>query len=375
MRIAIVHDYFTQLGGAEKVAEEFCRMLPMADLHATVALPDRMPPGLRGVRVLTSWMQRLPRMARYYRIYFLLYPLAVKSLDLSAYDLVISSSSGYAKGIRTADDALHICYCHTPMRWVWSFDSYSARESMSSLSRTVLQLLVNMLRRWDVGASRQPDHFVANSQAVAARILRAYGRHAEIIHPPINLDRFRPSSEVGDHYLVLARLISYKRIDLAVQACTALGRKLLIIGEGPDRSRLEAMAGSTIRFLGRVSDEKVEYYASRCKALIFPGEEDFGMAPLEIAAAGRPTIAYRAGGAVETIVDGATGIFFDEQKPEALAAAIEEFERREWSPRVLRQHAEGFAVEVFQHRFQSFLNLVGASGAAVRVNQPDLRPV
>lgn len=369
MQIAVVHDYFTQMGGAEKVAEELMRMLPGASLHSTVALPDRMPPGLAGTHVGTSWMQHLPRMKQYYRFYFLLYPLAVRSLDLSRYDLVISSSSGYAKGVRTNRDAMHICYCHTPMRWAWSFDSYSAREAMGSAKRLLLPPLVRALQKWDEGASRQPDHFVANSKTVAARIKRAYGRTAEVIHPPIDLDRFRPSSEREDYYLVLARLVSYKRIDLAVDACTRLGRRLLIIGDGPDRARLMAHAGPTVSFLGRLSDTEVEHYAARCRALIFPGDEDFGMAPLELAAAGRPTIAYRAGGAVETIVEGETGIFFDRQEPLDLASVIEQFERQEWSSAALRRHAERFGIDVFQARFRQFLSHVGAS-----IHEPTVLP-
>jgi glycosyltransferase involved in cell wall biosynthesis len=360
MRIAVVHDYFTQMGGAEKVAEEFMRMLPQATLHSTVALTDCMPSGLAGVPVVTSWMQKLPLMRQCYRLFFLLYPFAVHSLDLSPYDLVISSSSGYVKGVRTSRDAMHICYCHTPMRWVWSFDSYSARESMGLVKRLLLPALIRGLRRWDEGASRQPDHFIANSRTVADRILKAYGRHAEVIHPPIDLHRFRVSEEQEDYYLVLARLVSYKHIDLAVQACNALGRRLLVIGDGPDRDRLEAGAGPTISFLGRLSDAEVEHYAGRCRALLFPGEEDFGMAPLELAAAGRPTIAYRAGGAIETIVDGVTGVFFDRQERDDLADAIQRFERMEWSPAILRRHAEKFSVEVFQSRMHTFLSHVGA---------------
>jgi glycosyltransferase involved in cell wall biosynthesis len=360
MRIAVVHDYFTQMGGAEKVAEELMRMLPQATLHSTVALADCMPSGLAGVPVVTSWMQQLPFMRQCYRLFFLLYPFAVQSLDLSPYDLVISSSSGYVKGVRTNRDAMHVCYCHTPMRWVWSFDSYSARESMGLVKRLLLPALIRGLRRWDEGASRQPDHFIANSRTVADRILRAYGRYAEVIHPPIDLHRFRVSEEQEDYYLVLARLVSYKHIDLAVQACNLLGRRLLVIGDGPDRDRLQAGAGPTISFLGRLPDAKVEHYASRCRALLFPGEEDFGMAPLELAASGRPTIAYREGGAIETIVDGVTGVFFDRQEPEDLAEAIQRFERMEWSPAVLRRHAENFSVEVFQSRMHAFLAHIGA---------------
>jgi glycosyltransferase involved in cell wall biosynthesis len=304
-------------------------------------------------------MQNLPNIDRYYRFYFLLYPFAVSSMDLSEYDLVLSSSSSYAKGVRTSRDAIHVCYCHTPMRWVWSYDNYSSRESFGFTQRTVLPVLMRALRRWDEEASRQPDHFVANSRVVAERIRKAYSRTAEVIHPPIEVERFHPSDEVDDYYLVLSRLVTYKRIDLAVRACTERKKKLLVIGDGPDRANLEALAGPSVRFLGRASDKDVEYYASRCRALLFPGEEDFGMAPLEVAAAGRPTIAYRAGGAVETVIENVTGTFFNSQTAEDLGDAIARFELKEWSPNRLRQHAEGFSIEVFQRRFRAFLHRVG----------------
>jgi len=359
MRIAVVHDYFTQLGGAEKVAEELYLMLPRPALFATVALPECMPAQLRGVPVQASWMQRAPKINKYYRFYFLLYPLAVSSMDLSDYDLVVSSSSSYAKGVRTGRDSMHVCYCHTPMRWVWSYESYSSRESFGLAQRTLLPALIRGLKQWDERASRQPDHFVANSKVVAERIRRAYGRCAEVIHPPIDIDRFHPSNEREDYYVVLSRLVSYKRIDLAVQACAERRRNLLVIGHGPDRRRLEAVAGPSVKFLGRASDRDVEYYVSRCRALIFPGEEDFGMAPLEVGAAGRPTIAYRSGGAVETIVENATGVFFDHQTVESLGDAIERFERQEWCSHSIRRHAEQFSIEVFQDRFQSFFRRIG----------------
>ena len=360
MRIAVVHDYFTQLGGAEKVAEELYRTLPNASLFATVAFPQCMPAHLKNARVETSWMQNLPQISKYYRTYFLLYPFAIASIDLSKYDLVVSSSSSYAKGIRTHRDALHVCYCHTPMRWVWNYKAYSERESFGFTRGFLLPILIRGLKWWDEQASRQPDHFVANSKIVAERIRRAYGRSAEVIHPPIDIKRFRLSGAPENYYVTLSRLVSYKRIDLAIQACTELNRKLLVIGDGPDRKRLEALAGPSVTFLGRVPDDVVERCVSRCRALIFPGEEDFGMAPLEVAASGRPTIAYRAGGAVETVVENLTGIFFDEQSPEHLAEAIERFEQLEWHPELIRQHSEGFSVEVFQDRFRSFLRRVGA---------------
>jgi glycosyltransferase involved in cell wall biosynthesis len=359
VKIAVVHDYFIQQGGAEKLAEAIYHMFPQADLFATVALQKRMPESLRHVSVKTTWMQRLPLLATFYRFYFPLYPLAVGSLDLSRYDLVISSSSGYAKGVRANVDAIHVCYCHTPMRWVWSFKSYSARESFGGAVKHVLRAMIRGLRAWDEGAARQPDHFIANSSAVAARIARAYGRYAEVIHPPIDIDRFPISHEHGAHYIVLARLVAYKRIDLAVEAMTRLKKKLVVIGDGPAMASLKANAGPTIRFVGRASDQEVEEYVRSCRALIFPGDEDFGMAPLEVAAAGRPTIAFKSGGAVETVIDGQTGVFFDEQTPDDLMDAIIRFERMEWNRTTIRRHAENFSVAIFERNMRQFLRRVG----------------
>jgi glycosyltransferase involved in cell wall biosynthesis len=369
MKIAVVHDYFTQLGGAEKVAEQLYRMLPDPSLFATVAFRRCMPAGISDVPIQTSWMQKLPGIEKYYRLYFLLYPFAVNDLDLSSYELVLSSSSGYAKGVTTNRDAVHVCYCHTPMRWAWSFDSYSERESFGFSQRTLLPMLISGLQRWDKDASRQPDHFVANSKVVAERIRRIYGRSAEVIHPPIDVDRFRFSEERGGYYVVLSRLVSYKRIDVAVRACSQFKKKLIVLGDGPDRKSLEAIAGPTVQFLGRVSDADAELIVARCKALLFPGEEDFGMVPLEVAAAGRPTIAFRAGGALETIVENSTGLFFDHQTTESLGDAINRFESHQWSPDVLRKHSEQFGVDVFRERFGAFLQRIGVPVADLGVRR------
>jgi glycosyltransferase involved in cell wall biosynthesis len=359
MKIAVLHDYFTQLGGAERVAEELYRLTPEADLISLVALANKTPASLSHADIRTSWMQKMPGMEKYFRFYFLLYPFAARSLNLSGYDLVLSSSSGYAKGVRTGRDTLHVCYCHTPMRWAWSFDEYSARERMGIGQKIILPAFIAMLRNWDEFASCQPDHFIANSRAVAARIARVYGRAAEVIHPPVDVDRFRPSKEKGDYYLVLSRLVSYKRLDLAVQACTLLKRKLIVIGEGTCLRQLKELAGPTVHFVGRLPDLDVEKLVARCRALIFPGEEDFGLAPLEVAAAGRPCIAYRAGGALETIVDGVTGMFFEKQTAEDLADCIEHFETCDWSPLALQSHAASFRREVFQDRMRRFLERAG----------------
>jgi len=308
---------------------------------------------------VTTWMRYLPFMRTAYRLYVALYPFAVSSLDLSGFDVVITSSSGFVKGVKKDDRAIHICYCHTPMRWAWDAPAYIAREKLGLMSRLIFGRLVRLLRSWDLKASRQPDFYVANSEAVAARIQKCYGRTATVIHPPIDLTRFSACDEQEDYYLILARLVSYKCIDVAVAACTKLNKRLIVIGEGPDRARLESMAGPSISFLGHLPDATVEQYASRCKALLFPGEEDFGMAPLEIAAAGRPTIAFRGGGAIETVVEGVTGMFFDRQDSDSLASAIERFEKQTWNPSVIRQHAQGFATEVFQESFLTFLKSVG----------------
>jgi len=293
-RIAVFHDNFAQMGGAEKVAEEIYNLLPGASLHSTVAVDEVLSRGLQQAEIKTSWMQYLPGLRRHFRHYFLFYPFAVESIDLSQYDLIVSSCFGYAKGIRKRKDAIHVCYCHTPMRWVWRYRDYSERAGFGSLSRRLLPLFLAALKRWDLRAARRPDYFIANSQTVAKRIKDFYGRDSVVIPPPIDISRFQPDTVQEDYYLVLSRLVPYKRIDLAIAACTKLNRQLLVVGDGPDRARLEKIAGPSVRFLGRQSDEAVSRFAARCRALLFPGEEDFGMTPLEVNAAGRPVIAFRA---------------------------------------------------------------------------------
>jgi glycosyltransferase involved in cell wall biosynthesis len=361
VRVAVVHDYFTQHGGAENVAGELYNLVPQADMFATVALDEYVPACIPKGRLQTSWMQNLPRIAEFYRLYFPLYPLGVQSLDLSKYDLVISSSSGYGKGVRTRSDALHVCYCHTPMRWIWRYHDYVHRENLAASKKLLLPVVLKGLKAWDIDAARQPDQYVANSRVVAQRIRDCYGREAVVIPPPIDASRFVLQPHQEDYYLVLARLVSYKRIDLAISACNILGKRLVVIGGGPESSRLRALAGPTVAILGYVSDVEATRYASQCRALLFPGEEDFGMAPLELAAAGRPTIAYRAGGALETIVEGTTGIFFDEQDVSSVAEAILRFENMDWDPQALRTHALRFDVSQFRRKFYDLLDGLGFS--------------
>jgi glycosyltransferase involved in cell wall biosynthesis len=360
-KIAVVHDNFAQMGGAERVAEELYQLLPGATLHTTLAVPQLLSPGLRNARMRTTWMQHLPALKRYFRHYFLLYPLAIEGMNLSGYDLVVSNCFGYAKGVRKRAGAVHVCYCHTPMRWVWRYDEYSARAGFGGVTRRLLPWLLSGLKRWDLRASKRPDYFIANSQFVADRIKRAYGREATVIPPPIDVSRFQIAETTGDYYLVLSRLLAYKRIDLAVAACTRLNRPLVVIGDGPARAQLEKLAGPTVKFLGWQSDEAVARYAARCRGLLFPGEEDFGMTPLEVNAAGRPVIAYRSGGALETVVEGHTGVFFDEPTTDSLVQAIADFETHSWDAQALRHHAEKFSSAVFAARWTEFLNSVAPS--------------
>lgn len=363
-KIALVHDYFIQMGGAERVAAAMHDSFPIAPIYTTVALPHRLPPELRSADIRTSAMQWLPGMETRFRQYFMLYPFAIEQFDLSDFDLILSSSSGYAKGVRRRPDAVHVCYCHTPMRWVWRYEDYVERESFGSAARSVLPFALWGLRKWDLRAAQQPNYYIANSELVARRIKQVYGREAVVIPPPIEVDRFHPTSDVDDYYLVLSRLVPYKRIDLAIEACKRMGRRLVIIGDGPDRARLEKLAGPKTEFLGRQPDQQVSLYASRCRALLFTGEEDFGMVPLEVNAAGRPVIAYRGGGAMETVVEGITGVFFDHPESSSLVAAIEEFESRIWNQKLLREHAEKFDQKVFAFRVLQFLGSVAPPSCA-----------
>ena len=352
------------MGGAERVAAAMHDSFPSAPIYTTVALPHRLPKELRGADIRTSPMQRLPAMERRFRQYFMLYPLAVEHFDLSEYDLIFSSSSGYAKGVRRRSNAIHVCYCHTPMRWVWRYQDYAARENFGRVTQSLLPLSLWGLKKWDLRAAQQPDYYIANSRLVADRIKHVYGRDAFVIPPPIDVDRFQMSAHIDDYYLILSRLVSYKRIDLAIEACNRLDRRLVIIGDGPDRQRLEKLAGPKTEFLGRQPDSQVNHYASRCRALLFPGEEDFGMVPLEVNAAGRPVIAFRGGGAIETVVEGVTGVFFNKPTSSSLVEAIEDFEGRSWNQQMLRSHAERFDRSVFTFRVLQFLGSVAPSSCA-----------
>ncbi len=373
-KIALVHDYFIQMGGAERVAEEFHKMFPKASMFSMVDTRGLYPPELRESSVKTSWMQHMPGIKTNFRHYFALYPLAIESFDFSPFDLILSSSSGYAKGVRKRKDAIHVCYCHTPTRWIWRYEDYAAREGFGGATRKLLPLVISGLRHWDLRASRQPDYYIVNSNVVAKRVEEIYKRRAIVIPPPIDVKRFATEGRDDDYYLILSRLVSYKRVDLAIEACRKLNRRLIVIGDGPDRKRLSELAGENTEFLGRQSDRAVARYAGSCRALIFPGEEDFGMTPLEINAAGRPVIAFRGGGATETVVEGKTGVFFDSQTVGSLSEAIEDFENRSWNRPEIREHAELFDQRVFARRIQEFLRQVAPASCVNEITKPVVYP-
>jgi glycosyltransferase involved in cell wall biosynthesis len=362
MKVAIVHDYFCQMGGAERVVEVLHGLFPDAPIYTTLVCRDQLWPGLRDAEFRTSPMQWLPWPRRTYRFWFPLYPWAIDQMDLSGFDLVISSSAAFSKGVNVRPGARHICYCHTPMRYVWDYDAYVARERFGPLTRRALPPMIERMREWDLRTGDHPSLYIANSTAVAERIRRCYGRQAEIIHPPVGIDRYSPSDEDADYYLVVSRLVAYKRIDLAVAAFTAMNRPLLVIGDGPARRALQRMAGPTITFVGRLPDEDVAYHYARCRGLVFPGIEDFGIVPIEANAAGRPVVAYRAGGALDTVVDGRTGVFFEAQTVADLEAAVRRCDAIRWDKAVLGRHAARFSQAEFVRKFMAVLDDSPADG-------------
>lgn len=355
MRVAIVHDYLNQYGGAERVLEALHALFPDAPVYTSIYDPEAMPDAYRAWDIRTSWMQGLPGWRRHFRKYFLLYPSAFESFNLGGYDLIVSSSSAYAKGVIPPPGARHICYCHTPMRFAWRTDAYVERERIGGLQSAILPIMLTYVRLWDVATSPRVDQFIANSREVAGRIARYYGRQAVIIPPPVDLPPYRPEAP-GDFYLAGGRLIPYKRLDLAVRAFTALRLPLKIFGEGRDRAALQALAGPSVEFLGYVSEDRRQELFARCRAFIFPGEEDFGITPLEAMAAGRPVIAYAAGGALDTVVEGLTGRFFREPSAAALAAAVALSRGDQYDPAAIRRHAEGFGRDVFLSRMREVIN-------------------
>src|SRR5574337_373087 len=378
-KVALIHDWLTGMRGGERCLEILCDLFPEADLFTLLHLKGRVSTVIEGRNIRASVIQDLPFAASHYRYYLPLFPWAIEQFQLDEYDLVLSSSHCADKGVKPPPQALHIAYVYTPMRYIWDMqDAYVAAGRMSPMSRLMLRVIAGRLRRWDVAVNTRVDHFVAISHHVADRIRRHYGREAEVIYPPVETARFHIADRTDDYYLVAGAFAPYKRIDLAIEAFNRLRRRLVIMGEGQEGHRLRHMAGPTIEFLGWRSDREVADLLSRCRALIFPGEEDFGILPVEAMACGRPVIAYGRGGVTETVIplnsfeardsrfelrtptpnpQPPTGIFFYDQTIEALVQAVDLFERSSdrFDPEALRAYALTFDRSIFEKRIASYI--------------------
>ncbi len=324
MRVAIVHYWLLGMRGGEKVLEALCRLFPEADIFTLFYDPERISPLIRSHRVTASWLNP---MRRFHRSMLPLMPIALESFDLRGYDLVISSESGPAKGVILNSSTRHVCYCHTPMRYLWDlYPAYLHEWTRSRFKRAAMAPLANYLRLWDHASSARVDEFIANSENVRRRIWKTYRREASVIHPPVNVESFR-SEPAEDYYLIVSELVAYKRIDLAVHAFTQMRRKLRIVGDGPELSRLRKLASSNIEFLGRVNDDDLRSHYARCRAFVMPGEEDFGMTTVEAIASGKPVIALARGGSLE-IVPPEGAFFFDSPDEASFIAAVHKFEAK-----------------------------------------------
>ncbi len=359
-RVAIIHFWLVHMRGGEKVLEALCRMYPQADIFTHVCDRENLSPTLQKHNIYTTFIQKLPFSTRHYQKYLPLMPLALEQLDLTDYDLVISSESGPAKGVITRATTTHVCYCHSPMRYLWDFyPQYLA--AASPLMRLAMRPLFSKLRIWDVLSAHRVDHFVANAHTVARRIQKHWRREAAVVHPPVITERLTlPQKAREDFYLCAGQLVNYKRVDLAIEACMRMGRSLVIVGDGEERKKLETLAGSSpyIRFVGRQSDAQLAALYASAKALLFPGEEDFGLVPVEAMATGCPVLAYAKGGATETVVDGSTGLFFTEQNVQSLCACMESFEQQNqhFDAECIRAHALSFNEERFAKEMFAQIN-------------------
>jgi glycosyltransferase involved in cell wall biosynthesis len=358
-RCAIVHDFFTTEGGADRCAIEFARLLPDAIVHTSFFNEQRFGGRIAPERVRPWFLQRIPGLLSHFRALLPLYPIYFGTLDLRTYDLVVSSSIAFSKAVQTRPGALHVAYVHTPMRYAWDLEDYLLGSSLSLPARIAARAVGPILRRWDVRTARRPDVIVANSQTVRDRIHRHWHRDALVIHPPVDTTEIGVGDRDDGFYLVAARLLAYRHIDLAVAACMKLGLPLHVVGDGPERVRLEAIAGPSIRFLGNIDRPALVDQFRTCHAYLVPGIEDFGIAPVEAMAAGRPVVALRAGGLTETVLEGVTGVFFDEPTIDAMVDAIQRLERGAFRPDRIRAHAITFDTAVFDRRWRELFEAHG----------------
>ncbi len=361
MKVALVHDYLNQFGGAERVLEAFSEVFPNAPIYTLICDPKKTHGVFSHQKIKTSFLQKIPLAKSYHRIFPFLMPIAIEQFDLSGFDVVLSDSASFAKGVITKPETIHICYCHTPPRYAWD-DSHKYIEEFSfpKIVKIFIPFFMNYIRLWDREAALRVDKFICNSNFVVKRIKKYYGRKAEVIYPPVDTKMFYPvkSSSANNgvsYFLMVGRLLPYKRFDIAVEAFNKLGKPLKIIGDGPGMKKLKKIAKKNIEFLGELSGEKLREYYQNCQALIFPQEEDFGIVALEAMACGRPVIAYRGGGALESIKENETGIFFDQQTPKDLIKAVKSFRTDDFNPQKIRKHALKFDKEKFKKKIKDFV--------------------
>lgn len=357
MKLAVVHDWLTNMGGAEQCVLNFAAMYPEAPIYTSIYSPDSMDPRFHGMDIRTSFLQRFARRRSMHQHFFPLMPLAFEGFNLGDFDVILSSSSSCAKGVVTKAGTVHVCYCYTPIRYVWEYWSEYISSS-GFFKRAMVRFLLHYMRLWDFSAAARVDHFIAISNVVKDRIQKYYRRDSVVIYPPVRCHTFQVSDVDGDYYLVVSRLVGYKRFDLAVQACSRLGRKLVVIGEGPELANLKAMAGPSVQFLGRLPDSEVKRYMAECKAVLFPGEEDFGIVPVEAQACGRPVVAYGAGGALDTMVHGVTGVLFESQTVESLEAGILQLEAMSFDKAAIRENALKFDESVFREKIGAYIQSI-----------------
>ena len=356
MRVALIHDYLNQYGGAERVLECFTEIFPSAPIFTLIHNPKKIGNAFSDKEIHTSFLQKIPLAKPYHRIFPPLMPMAVEKFDLSDYDLVLSDSASFAKGVITKPETLHICYCHTPTRYAWDDSHKYIKEfAIPKALKFFIPLFMNYIRLWDREAAYRVDKFICNSKFVAQRIKKYYKRQAIVIHPPVYTKRFVLGDRMSNYFLMVGRLLVYKRFDIAIEAFNKLELPLKIIGDGPERKKLQKIAKWNIEFLGEVKDDDLVKYYQNCQALIFPQEEDFGIVALEAMACGKPVIAYQGGGALESIKQGKTGIFFNEQKVDSLVRAVKNFNPLKFNPKTIRTHALKFDKEIFKNKIKELI--------------------
>lgn len=356
MRIALVHDYLVQYGGAERVLECFCELFPYAPIYTIVYDKEAMHGKFADKDIRTSFLQKYKLARKQHRLFPLLMPAAVEQFNFDKYDIVLSDSSSYAKGIITSPKTLHICYMHTPMRYAWDdCQKYAQDFSFPKLIKKLVPFAMNYVRVWDKTSAERVDKFVANSNFVASRIKKYYHKNAEVIHPPVDINNFYISEKQEGYFLMVGRLIAYKRHDIAISAFNKLGLPLKIIGRGPEMKRLKKITKSNIEFLGRVDDKELARYYSECRAFIFPQEEDFGIVAIEAMASGRPIIAYRGGDIPEHMEEGKMGIFFKNQTAEGIIEAVKKFRDEDYNPEYIRKQSLKFDREIFKSRIRDYI--------------------